>query len=271
MPNQFGMLDSTVANFSLGRCLIYRPTGIANTPLQAVGYFTKSKLSIKTVKASIDTALPVYKLKEYGIGAEAQVSADDLAEFLAPENLDMLTGSSGSDVTAWSPAVTLFAPYTAGSGTLVVTGDVTTNIGAPPVLLHIHEAGVGDEDFIATKTAVAINTTITLPLGDALINSYTTAAVVSRAAYKRNGFGKVEEVTSGQGLFRFSGFQPESGGTSKELLITAHKMVLPRDIDLSFDAGKQFTAGAVFSMLADPSKPNGQQLGLIDVYTVTAP
>jgi len=276
MPGPFGMLDTTVKNFILGNCRIYRPTGVANTPLQLLGYFEKSKLSIKVTQAIIKTALPAYTLKVYNIGTEGMVSADDLKEVIAPENIDMLSGSEHADVVAWTPAVALHAAYTAGENTLVVTGDVATSIGTPPVLLHIHEDGAGgtpdlDEDFIAAKVMVATDTTITLPLGDTLINSYTTAAVVSRAAYKRNTFGKIEEVTAGQGLFRFSGFQPESGETYKELLITAHKMVLPRDLDASFDAGTPLAAGVTFTMMADPSKPNGQQLGLIDVYTVTAP
>lgn len=271
MPGPFGMLDTSVVNFALGVCRIYRPTGITNTPLQLLGYFEKSKLSIKVQEVVIKTALPAYKLKVFNIGTEAEVSADDLKEVIAPENLDMLTGSANTPVAAWSPAVALFSGYTAGQNTLVVTGDVGTSIGTPPVLLHIHEAGVGDEDFIASKLAVATNTTITLPLGDSLLNSYTVAAVVSRAAYKRNTFGKIEEVTSGQGLFRFSGFQPTSGSTFKEMLVTAHKMVLPRDADITFEAGKELATGVKFAMMADPSKPNGQQLGLIDVYTVTAP
>jgi hypothetical protein len=265
------MLDTTVANFILGKCRIYRPTGVTNTPLQLLGFFEKSKLSIKAKVYDINTQLPAYTLKSYNLGAEAEVSADDLKEVLAPENLDMLTGSANSTVAAWSPAVALFAPYTAGAGTLVVTGDVSVPVGAPPVLLHIHEAGVGDEDFIAAKVTVATNTTVTLPLGDSLVNSYTVAAVVSRAAYKRNTFGKVEEVTSGQGVFRFSGFQPTSGATFKEMLVTAHKMVLPRGFDMTFDAGKELSTGVAFRIIADPSQPNGQQLGFTDVYTVTAP
>ncbi len=271
MPGPFGMLDTSVVNFVLGKCRIYRPTGVVNTPLQMLGYFEKSKLSIKVSQVAIETALPKYKLKVFNIGQEAEVSADDLQEVIAPENIDMLTGSANSDIAAWTPAVALFSAYTAGQNTLVITGDVAASIGTPPVLLHIHETGVGDEDFIAAKVAVATNTTVTLPLGDALINSYTTAAVVSRVAYKHNTFGKVEEVTGGQGLLRFTGFQPTSGATFKEMLITAHKMVVPRDADLSFEAGKVLSTGVKFTLVADPSKANGQQLGLIDVYTVTAP
>jgi hypothetical protein len=276
MPGTFGMLDPTVKNFALGTCRIYRPTGVSATPLQLLGYFEKSKLSIKVQQALIQTKLPAYTLKVYNIGTEAVVSADDLQEVIAPENMDMLTGSAGEDVAAWTPAVALQSAYTAGENTLVVTGDVADDIGDPPVLLHIHEDGAAgardkDEDFIAAKVAVATDTTITLPLGDSLMNDYTTAAVVSRAAYKRNTFGKIEEVTAGQGIFRFSGFQASSGETYKELIVTAHKMVLPRDVDITFDAGVKLATGVSFTILADPSKPNGQQLGTIDVYTVTAP
>jgi hypothetical protein len=209
--------------------------------------------------------MPAFTLKRYLMGQKAFVSADSF-EPIADGNLAILGGGAESDETVWAGVVLQTAYDKDSHDVMVLTGDVAANIKAGDYLKILE--GTTIEYFTAGKVTVSTNTTVALPLGDRLLNDYTTAATVSRPAAIKSGLGKYANLSGSMGVLVFEEFQPQTGGNRKVLQFYAHKLALPHSFELALSSGEWIKTPVEFEILADPTQLNGFLLGYFRKYTV---
>jgi hypothetical protein len=264
MPNTFNIIDE--ANIILGDAKLFLPTGIENTPQRNFGKLNGTTLRVEGAITDLETQMPQFTLKRYLMGQKATLTAESW-EPLAAGNLDLLSGSTAAEYAVWS-GVVLASSYTADEQTIVLTGDLTSLIAIGDYL-KVYESGVGTEFFMVTKFAVSGDTTVTLPLGDTLQNTYTTAALVSRAVSQKTTFGKYANLSGATGTLLFEEFQPQTAGIRKVLVIKAFKMALPHSFELALATGEWIKSPIEVELLADSTQVNGSLLGEFYIYDVT--